>query len=109
MKKEHFIIEAIQSLVPKRTNWLLEENGNLIWGDNGPNFTPPTQKQIDDKADELELEYNTKAYQRNRSESYPAITDQLDMLWHAMDTGVLPKYEPFYNALKSVKDQYPKV
>lgn len=107
MKREHFIIEAIKSLVPKRTNWLLEENGNLIWGDNGSNFIPPTQKQIDDKANELELEYNTKTYQRSRSESYPAITDQLDMLYHDIKSGNLNSGN-WIQSIEQVKQQYPK-
>lgn len=43
-----------------------------------------------------------------RKTAYPPIADQLDMLWHAMDTGVLTKVTDFYDALKAVKDQYPK-
>lgn len=47
-------------------------------------------------------------YMRDRAGAYPRLGDQLDMLWHAMDTGVLPKVVDFYDALKAVKDQYPK-
>jgi hypothetical protein len=32
----------------------------------------------------------------------------MDMLWHAMDTGVLPKVEPFYTDILNIKAQYPK-
>jgi hypothetical protein len=103
MKKEHFIIQAIQALVPKRTNWILEENGNLIWGDNGSNFTPPTQSEIEEKALELEEEYNSKTYSRKRVEEYPAIGDQLDALFHA---GVFP--EDMAAQIQAIKDKYPK-
>ena len=41
-------------------------------------------------------------------EEYPSIPDQLDMLWHAMDTGEIPKSQIFYSINKSVKDKYPK-
>lgn len=109
MKRDYFIIQAIQALVPKRTNWILEENNSITWGDNGPEFVPPTIEQINQKADELESSYLETTYQRDRVKAYPPIGDQLDMLWHAMDNGTLPKYEPFYNAIKSVKDQFPKV
>ena len=42
------------------------------------------------------------------SEGYPSIADQLDMLWHAIDSGSLDKTSEFYLALKSVKDANPK-
>lgn len=45
---------------------------------------------------------------QNRIQNYPPVTDQLDMLWHAMDQGTLPKVEPFYTDIKTVKETYPK-
>jgi hypothetical protein len=39
---------------------------------------------------------------------YPSVQNQLDMLWHAMDDGQLPKAEPFYSTLKFVKETNPK-
>ena len=47
-------------------------------------------------------------YRRQREEAYPSIEDQLDALWKAMDEGVLPKAGKFYDAIKAVKDKYPK-
>ena len=47
-------------------------------------------------------------YSDHRASSYPSIPDQLDMLWHAMDTGILPKVDSFYSINKSIKDKYPK-
>lgn len=43
-----------------------------------------------------------------RRAAYPPVGAQLDMLWHAMDRGETPKVEPFYSAIKRVKDAYPK-
>ncbi len=43
---------------------------------------------------------------------YPSIGDQLDMLWHAIDSGdwtaAKVKTTEFYTALKAVKDAHPK-
>lgn len=50
----------------------------------------------------------TKGYEEMRKASYPTIGDQLDSLWHAMDQNVLPRIEPFYTDIKTVKQQYPK-
>lgn len=47
-------------------------------------------------------------YVAQRLAAYPGVGDQLDMLWHAMDDGTLPKVEPFYSQIKLVKDTYPK-
>jgi hypothetical protein len=43
-----------------------------------------------------------------RAPNYPHIHDQLDMLWHAMDSGEIPKAKDFYNAIAKVKTDYPK-
>lgn len=48
------------------------------------------------------------SYRQLRRSGFPFIGDQLDMLWHAMDSGTLPKVTDFYDAIKAVKDQYPK-
>jgi hypothetical protein len=56
----------------------------------------------------LILERNKTEYQRRRVKEYPTLADQLDMLWHAIDSGTLGKSSDFYTVLKSVKDQYPK-
>lgn len=47
-------------------------------------------------------------YAERRAAEYPGLTEQLDMLWHAMDKGEMPKSEPFYSSLKDVKERFPK-
>jgi len=46
----------------------------------------------------------------NGSKTYPAIGDQLDLLWHAIDadTDLKSKFSAFYNSIKEVKDANPK-
>ena len=60
----------------------------------------------------LQTEYDAQAYARTRASAYPSIGDQLDMLWHAVDTGdwtaAKVKTTEFYTALKAVKDANPK-
>ncbi|MGO1208013.1 MAG: hypothetical protein ACTMIS_13975, partial [Pseudomonas putida] len=48
------------------------------------------------------------SYDLARRGGYPPIEEQLDMLWHAMDQGAMPKAEPFYTTLQRVKQQHPK-
>lgn len=47
-------------------------------------------------------------YAQLRFNAYPYIGDQMDMFWHAMNDGVIPKIEPFFTMIKDVKDKYPK-
>lgn len=51
---------------------------------------------------------NPEAYKFQRIKQYPRIADQLDMLWHAIDSGSLDKDSDFYKSLKAVKDANPK-
>jgi len=58
----------------------------------------------DKEEEEANLQYR---YDRQ----YPDIKEQLDMLWHAVDTGLFgedAKTSDFYTSLKSVKDSNPK-
>ena len=47
-------------------------------------------------------------YDVQREDSYPALKEQFDLLWHAIDAGTLDKTSDFYTKLKAVKDKYPK-
>ncbi len=42
-----------------------------------------------------------------RLREYPRVSDQLDMLWHAMDAKEIPVAVEFYNAIKAVKEKFP--
>jgi len=65
--------------------------------------TKPTEEEINAKI--LELQFI-----QDRKSGYPAIGDQLDMLFHAIDGDETLKtqFADFHTALKEVKDQYPK-
>lgn len=38
-----------------------------------------------------------------RERAYPPLAEQLDMLWHAMNSGEIPKAEAFYSRILAVK------
>ena len=73
--------------------------------------TPPTEEEIQVKLKELQAEYDSKQYQRDRADAYPELKEQLDLLWHAIDGdkfNVKSKETDFYKKLKAVKDANPK-
>jgi len=63
----------------------------------------PTEEEVNAKIAELQVI-------ENRRSGYPAIGDQLDMLFHAIDGDETLKtqFAAFYTALKEVKDDNPK-
>lgn len=98
---------ALLSLRPG-AEWTL--NGDtydgLVWLDTVQ--TKPTLVEINQEIERLNGEWQSLQYQRDRAQAYPEVKQQLDMLWHAIDSGSLDKNSDFYLTLKSVKDQFPK-
>ena len=105
------MIDIITAIVALDSTAQVSVHGDdIIWNDGNPNGI--TTEQITAKQAELQTAYDAKAYARTRETAYPSIGDQLDMLWHAIDTGdwtpAKVKTTEFYTALKAVKDANPK-
>jgi hypothetical protein len=98
------IFDAVAKLRP--TDNFGVKDGVLNW--EGDPKLKPTDKEIADTLELLEAEWVASQYARNRKKSYPALPEQLDMIYHAIDAGALDKDSDFYKALKAVKDKYPK-
>lgn len=79
-----------------------DETGTQIW-ENDPSKWDVTWSQVQAKQKEMDSDWETQEYARNRKESYPEIGDQLDDLYHAgaFSTEMTAK-------LKKVKDDNPK-
>lgn len=99
-----FKIRAIEALVDGATQWSMEDDV-VTYADKSK---APTDAQITAKSKELKDAWDATQYQRDRARSYPDIREQLDMLFHAIDSGTLDKTSDFYKELKKVKDASPK-
>jgi hypothetical protein len=100
--------EAIVSLRPGCV-WSMSENDHstLFWHE--ANTSPaPTLDEVNAELERLNAVKSSNQYQKSRASEYPEIADQLDMLWHSMDSGEIPKSAAFYSAIKTIKDKYPK-
>jgi len=62
---------------------------------------------IEDRA-QSKLDAQDNGYVRDRQESYPALGEQLDMLYHDMTSSKGDKTGDWYKAVKKVKDDNPK-
>lgn len=75
----------------------------------GSDWTPPTKVEVETYLAKIQAEWDEGVkYSMLRKVSYPDAGEQLDALWHAMDTGAMPKVDEFYDMIKAVKDQFPK-
>ena len=90
-------LEAIMKLAPG--SQVSQHGDEIIWHDGNP--TNITSQQIEDKQAELQADYDTKVYQRDRKKEYPAIEDQLDDIYH---NGI----DGWKATIKATKDKYPK-
>tara|TARA_R110000765_G_scaffold196901_3_gene302667 strand:- start:696 stop:995 length:300 start_codon:yes stop_codon:yes gene_type:complete len=63
--------------------------------------TAPTEETIQAKLAELISAYNAQEYARNRATEYPALTEQLDEIYH---NGI----DSWKAVIKVTKDKYPK-
>ncbi len=62
---------------------------------------------IEDRA-QYKLDAQDNGYVRDRQESYPALGEQLDLLYHDMTADKGDKTGEWYKAVKKVKDDNPK-
>ena len=100
------VIKAILKINPNAKVTVNANDVNQTTWHNGT--TPISKADIEAKMVEVQADYDTKQYQRDRV--YPSIGDQLDMLWHSIDQDptLKSKYFTFYEAIKSVKVKNPK-
>ena len=97
-----YLGQALRTLRPAH-NFRVENGTDIIWLDERQQ---PTEKEINDKVEEIQAEYDAKKYQRDRQ--YPSLGEQFDLLFKDIDSGKVSKDGGFYKAIKSVKDAHPK-
>ena len=97
--KSSLIGKAIRAINPSAKFTVHGDNTDTI--DWLKDTTPISESDIKNKIDELEADYNAKAYQRNRASEYPSIVDQLDDIYHNGIDGLKA-------TIKATKDKYPK-
>ena len=98
------LFEAVLSLV----------GGQLTGGEVLSEFeyhdgqTPPSQAEADAELAVLMSEYEAEDYARKREGTYPALGEQLDMLFHDMTADKGSKTGEWYKAIAKVKSNNPK-
>jgi hypothetical protein len=97
---------AIKTLRPN-SSFIMTGKSFTAWNDPD-GLPPPTWDEILVQINEDEQNAVKMEYARNRSKEYPYQKEQLDMLWHAVNSGIDLKDSEWFKTIKAVKDKYPK-
>ena len=89
--------QALLSLCPG-AEWIIDDQ-ELIWLDK--NQSKPTEEEIQQELQRLQVEYEYNEYQRQRAQEYPSIAEQFDLLYHG-------GYDAWKVEIDKIKDKYPK-
>jgi hypothetical protein len=89
---------GIDFVNPKAAEIMAEREAEMAAFDPTENALSATQME----------QTNARLYQGARHNDYPPLAEQLDMLWHAMEADESKRLEPFYSAIKAVKENNPK-
>ena len=93
----NYLATALRLLRPNHTFKVV--NGNeLYWEDER---SQPTAEEIQAKIVELQADYDSKQYQRDRAAAYPSWQEQLDNIFH---NGI----DAWKADIQAIKDKYPK-
>jgi hypothetical protein len=61
------------------------------------------------KVEELKNTFPNLPYQQLRAAAYPSVQEQLDMIWHTINSGKqIDKSSSFFKSIEGVKLEFPK-
>ena len=103
------IVKIIGNIHDENEFIRLNSTGGFIQVDSLPYSRYGNYKMDgDDIVVDTDKEAEDANVQYKDDRQYPDVKEQLDMLWHSIDTDTLDKTSEFYTSLKSVKDSNPK-
>ena len=97
------IVDAIVALHPNDSFVLRGDDYTKIEWNSTPK-NPATLEQVNAKLAELQADYDSKQYQRDRESAFPSWQEQLDMQYWDKVNGT----NKWQEALAKVKAKYPK-
>ena len=100
------IIRAARAIDSKADLSVSDGDVNTVVWENG--FSGINLDTLKTKVTEVEADDEKKVYQAKRKRKYPAIGDQLDLLYKDLLAGKVDATGEWAKAVKKVKDDYPK-
>lgn len=101
------VADAIAKLRPGCI-FSLYNNTFVSWWDPDNKPAPKWDEVLDQIAKD-EVEWAKTQYSRDRVEQYPDAKEQVDTLWHAIESGgTIDQDSDWFKQIKAIKDKYPK-
>tara|TARA_B100000085_G_C18245557_1_gene391712 strand:- start:78 stop:524 length:447 start_codon:yes stop_codon:yes gene_type:complete len=112
-------LNGVEYPVPSVENAIYTLRPNATWEYSGafiqysdPDGNPePTKEQIDAEVDRMENLYAFYEYSRIRKEKYGSVSNQLDLLYKDIESGLFgdsAKTGSWFTHVKTIKENYPK-
>ena len=79
---------------------------NRWWDPNG--LKPPSKEEIDKEFAYQEKLAKYYQYAYDRCKEYPDGFEQLDLLWHSINSGISLKDSEWFKVVERIKNKYPK-
>jgi hypothetical protein len=101
---------ALKSLRPNARFTVTTNDGELkfsYWEDDD-GLDPPTMKDVMEEQSRQEKVQEHFKYYFDRSLEFPPGYEQLDILWHDINSGKPLSEGVWFNTIKEIKEKYPK-
>lgn len=101
---------VMKSIRPNARFTMSSQNGNLTfpyWEDDD-GLPPPSQTEINEEQQRQEKVQEHYKYYFERSIEFPPGYEQLDILWHDINSGKPLKEGVWFNKIKEIKEKHPK-
>lgn len=97
---------AVKSLRPN-ARFTMSADKFVYWNDTS-GARPPSVKEIEEEMVRLEKIAKHYEYFFKRAGEYPPGYEQLDMLWHDINSGKSLKDGVWFNTIREIREKYPK-
>lgn len=100
------VSDAVKKLRP---NAVFEiTNTSFTKWEDPSGLSAPSWDEIMEQVNKDELLYTSLQYARSRKSLYPKLEDQLDDIWHAINSGVALNESSWFKGIEEIKEKYPK-
>jgi hypothetical protein len=110
--KFHVGFDTVMKSLRPNAKFTIATNGtngyNFLHWEDSTGLYPPTIEEIEAEQKRQNEFSEYYEYFQNRIQEYPLGFEQLDILWHDINSGKPLKEGIWFNQIKEIKEKYPK-
>ena len=97
---------ALKQLRPTMVSYCVNNNKIVEWNDPS-GLPPPEWSEVKEQMVKNAELFNSLHYARMRASEYLPVGEQLDQLWHAVNSKIDLKDSEWFQTIKETKEKYP--